>query len=219
MVATTRVHCRLARLAGRACALGFSLFAAGADPSSAGAQTWTEAGDAGESIATAQSTSGNGPLVSISGTLPTATDVDLFCIRILDPGAFSASALCASMNDNDLWLFDPAGFGVSHNDGCAASQTRLTGAFVPEAGVHYLGITGNNSEALAGSVYPLWDPASQSVERAPDGLGAFSALGTWGGDNRTAVSPYVILLEGCEFCEEVVQVDGTTWGRVRALYR
>ena len=184
----------------------------------AGAETWTESLDAGDQIATAQVTMGVGPLTHIQGTLPVGTDVDLFCVQILDPIAFSASLPCANAQANDLWLFDPTGFGVVHDDGCTESFVRLTGNFVPAAGTYYLAISGNNSEARSG-VYPIWEPASSNGARAPDGIGSFAALSHWAGENRTSVSPYEIQLSGCTFCEESVQNLGVTWGRVRALYR
>ena len=189
-----------------------------AHPSTAPAQTWTETVDAGELIASAQVTVGDGPLWYIQGLLPVGTDVDMFCIRIVDAESFAAVTPCGNAQANDLWLFDSTGFGVVHDDGCTDNLVRLTGAFVPAAGTYYLTISGNNSEARSG-VYPIWDPVSSNGERAPDGLGSFAALNQWGGSNRTASSPYEIHLTGCEPCEKSVQTLGTTWGRMRAIYR
>jgi hypothetical protein len=56
-------------------------------PSSAWAQTWNESGDAPGQI-----TIGLGPLVTINGTIGNPDfDVDVYCIRITNPGALSAT--------------------------------------------------------------------------------------------------------------------------------
>lgn len=182
------------------------------------AGTWTELLDAGDQVATAQYTLGAGALTLIEGALPVGTDVDMFCIRIPDPQLFAATIGCANALGNDLWLFDAVGFGVVHDDGCSDGLVALSGAFVAEPGIYYLAISGNNSEARSG-VYPIWEPASSNGERAPDGVGSFAALNLWAGESRTAATPYEILLSGCSFCEESIQNLGSTWGRVRALYR
>ena len=46
------------------------------------AQTWTEVGDAGDLIATAQTTVGAGAITQITGSLPLSDDVDLYCVRL-----------------------------------------------------------------------------------------------------------------------------------------
>src|SRR5687768_13249334 len=82
---------------------------------SAIADTWIENPDAGELPATSQTPVGTGELTTISGTLPTLNDVDMYQICIDDPLAFSAQT-SGNITDPQLSLFDAAGFGVVHND-------------------------------------------------------------------------------------------------------
>jgi hypothetical protein len=89
------------------------------------AQSWFESGDAGDLPASAQTTIGPpGQVLQITGQLRDANDVDLFCIRILDPATFAAELDCAVQSDPDLWLFGRAGAnGVSHQDVCHIGAT------------------------------------------------------------------------------------------------
>src|SRR5437016_4480378 len=66
-------------------AAGFALTATLAFASRAHAQTWNEAGDAGDLPATAQVTTGAGALTSIHGNLASPSDVDMYCIHVPDP--------------------------------------------------------------------------------------------------------------------------------------
>jgi hypothetical protein len=54
------------------------------------AGTWTETGEAGDTLFNALLTPGNGPLTQVTGTLPTATDPDVFLIRITEVANFFA---------------------------------------------------------------------------------------------------------------------------------
>jgi hypothetical protein len=54
------------------------------------AGTWTETGDAGDTLFNAQLALGSGPLTQITGTLPMATNLDAFRIRITDVGNLMA---------------------------------------------------------------------------------------------------------------------------------
>ena len=57
------------------------------------AADWFEQGDAGQTIASAQSTSGPGQLDTIIGTLNNGEDVDVYQIYIPEPSLFSATTL------------------------------------------------------------------------------------------------------------------------------
>ncbi len=90
--------------------------------SSANATLFTEVGDAGELLGTAQETVGSGVLTSISGSLidlgSGVDDIDLFEIFISDTSAFSVTVSATLSLDNDgmLYLFDSAGAQVAHDD-------------------------------------------------------------------------------------------------------
>lgn len=78
---------------------------------------WTEVGDAGDLLGSAQSPVGDGRLRSITGTVSTNHDVDLYKIFINDPTSFSASVTSTTGNfDSVVALFNSGGFGVYGND-------------------------------------------------------------------------------------------------------
>jgi len=93
----------------------------------ANAATWTEVGDAGDTVLTAQSIpAGSQSLDEIFGTISgTTADVDIYRIFIDDPEGFSAATIggdskcaeCAGQEfDAKLALFDDTGLGLYRND-------------------------------------------------------------------------------------------------------
>jgi len=189
-------------------------------PSFAAAAAWTEIGDAGDSIAGAQTTAGNGPLTSIQGQLLTDTDQDVYCIRVTDPAQFNASLSCVTFSNNDLWLFDASGLGVSHHDGCQGGQTNVGTPLVTTAGVYYLAISPSGADALNPSSSPIWAPAAQGTQRAPDGPGAPGPLAGWGGAGVVSnFNNYTVQISGAAFCDPATPVARSTWGRTKTLYR
>ncbi len=121
------------------------------------AQTYTETGDAGQSLPSAQATgtsSGN-PLTTIFGTLSNGSDADLFLIMITSPTMFSAttnnSLTIASGLDTALFLLNSSGAAIYTNDdanGTTLQSTLPAGSSFTMSlspGIYYLGIsiTGN----------------------------------------------------------------------------
>src|SRR5262245_20791710 len=84
----------------------------------AGAQAqWVEVGDAPDLPVPGQITVGVGPLSTISGALAAGDlDVDMYCITVVDPVAFSAKVAAAGFGDSQLFMFELSGLGVNHND-------------------------------------------------------------------------------------------------------
>jgi hypothetical protein len=167
--------------------------------------TWTETGDAGDSLATAQSTIGTGGLTQISGTLPTDSDLDLYLIRITDEANFLAYNFALTQSDPDLWLFDLSGNAVTFNNTTAANATKLTSANVTANGLYYLGIS-NGGAVANSSLGPIWNTGNAGPftgERAPDGLGAGSPFTGWSstGVNNLTFN-YTINLQGADFAVE-----------------
>ena len=183
------------------------------------AQIWAEAGDAGDLPATAQNPIGSGPLAAITGALPTGTDGDLFCIRIDNPQAFSATTCNTTVFDTQLWLFLPNGNGVTANDdsetGCGL-QSTITGRFVSAAGSYLLGITGYNRDPN-GPNGLIWLNTPFNTERAPDGPGAPGPVISWTGTGGTGT--YRINLTGVSYCQAATSVEPTTWGSIKGVYR
>ena len=134
----------VARKAAFACA---SLAALAALPGQA--EAFTESGDAGQTQATAQVTTGVGALTDIVGALASATDADLYLIQITSPGSFSASTVNATGGflDTQLFLFTLAGAPVFMNDDDAGGQSVLStlgsgSSFGPvSAGFYLLGVS------------------------------------------------------------------------------
>lgn len=131
------------------------------------AQVFNEAGDAGQTIGTAQATGlsqplGPGPVATINGTLASPTDIDIFQFNVINPFNLEISTVNPITGsavaphgpgglDTQLFLFDSAGRAVVMNDdapGLNVLQSLIPGhnAFTAAlaAGVYYIAI------ALAG---------------------------------------------------------------------
>jgi hypothetical protein len=167
------------------------------------AATWNETGDAGDSLFTAQSTVGTGPLTQINGTLPSDSDLDLYLIRITDEANFLAYRNGAlAQTDPDIWLFDLSGNGVSFNNTTAFGQTGLTSANVTANGLYYLGVS-NGGAVAASAGGAIWNTGGAGPflgERAPDGPGAASPFTGWSslGLNNSTFN-YTLTLQGADF--------------------
>ncbi len=182
----------------------------------ADAATWTEFGDAGPSLVTSNTTVGNGFLTEIQGTFLSTFDIDMYCFRIVDRASFSASRLCASISEPDLYLFDSNGNGVSLWDGCSAGIVQVSGLFVPTNGIYYLAIAASDQDARNAVNQLIWNSPSVSAERAPDGPGAPGPLNNWAGSNPGPVpANYTINLTGAAFCDSPVPVEKRTWSGVK----
>jgi hypothetical protein len=76
---------------------------------------YLEVGDAGQTLATAQTTVGNGALTAIDGKLALYSDVDIYRIHA-DGGLFSANTYGSSIHDPVLHLYDLIGIRLLYND-------------------------------------------------------------------------------------------------------
>ncbi len=119
-------------------------------------QTYTETGDAGQTLAGAQGTgmvNGN-PLTSIIGTLSSPTDADMFLIQITTPTTFSASTVGGSTLDTALFLFNTSGLAIYTNDDASGVSVQsalpagssFTMTLAP--GNYYLGISLSGNEPI-----------------------------------------------------------------------
>jgi len=175
---------------------------------SAKALPWTEIGDAGQLISTAQLTVGSDPLTEINGNISNPNDVDLYEIFINAPSSFSASMNWPSGTvdfvDAELFLFDAAGLGVAWNDDTAGPDFRpeipAGSAVQPTTiGIYYLGIAAfDNMPVSSGGlifINSLDDPTG------PDGPGAAFPVSDWTGvdKNVETFGPYSITLTGTSF--------------------
>lgn len=112
---------------------------------SAQALAYTEVGDAGQTMATAQVTSGSGPLSSINGMLASQyNDSDMFRIH-LDGGAFSATTVGSYVGDPMLHLYDISGTRLlfdddSYQNGSWTLQSLISSSNIA-AGDYFLAIS------------------------------------------------------------------------------
>ncbi len=179
------------------------------------AATWTEVGDAGESLAGADITVGLGSLTTIDGTLidlgGETDDVDVYQISIVDTTAFAVSVTADLSVDNDaaMWLFDSNGFivgGADFSDIFPGFDDRADGdcelpsaPCLPEffagdfaggpTGIYYLGFSLFATDPEVGPGFPLsgWDRFPLPFQ----------------------TGPYSLSLSGVEF--SVVPVPAAAW--------
>jgi hypothetical protein len=178
------------------------------------AQVWDEfvngGGDAGDLPSIAQMTDGVGPLSSITAN-HTASDVDLFAIKIVDPARFVAQV--SGTLDSQIWLFTMSGLAVAHNDDFGGGVTsRVRGEDIFTTGVH----TGATISSLltAGECYLIGVSRYNRDARDENNLAMFAGspfsgihsavagagtLTAWAG-TTSSVGNYSILLEGVEYC-------------------
>ncbi len=187
-------------------------------PRAARAQTWSEPADAGSLVGTAQVTVGTGTLTMIQGQLATDTDVDVYCIDVVDPAQFFAGLLCSTHADPDLSLFAPNGQGLALATSCAFGYKGIPAGFVPGPGTYYLAVSGSGGLALSGAAM-IWLPGIFPT-RAPDGPGVGGALTGWGGSPaRPGTGVYTVNLAGVSACSLVVPSRGSSWGILKVRYR
>lgn len=185
------------------------------------AQTWNEAGDAGDLVATAQSTAGSGPLQTINGSLASPTDVDLYCVHLVavPPANLPLVQLqCVVLQGPNVRLFDAAGNGVLMNETCAGGNKTILAPNVSlAAGTYYVAVSyyGVDPQSAGG---PIW-LAGVPGQRAPDGPGAAGALTGWAGNaNVQPLNPYTISLSFMGYCEAPTPALPRSWGALKAHY-
>ena len=185
------------------------------------AQVWSEVGDAGDLVASAQVTSGSGGLTTISGFLASPTDVDLYCMHLsaVPPaGQPLVSLQCVAFMGPNVWLFDATGQGVFTNATCALGNKTILAPNVSLApGTYYVAVSyyGVDPSSAAGAI---WLPALFG-QRAPDGPGAAGSLTAWSGTPTVSpINPYLINLTFMEYCDAATAVTTPTWGSLKIRY-
>jgi hypothetical protein len=198
--------------------------------SQAQAVSFTEMGDAGESISTAQAVAAAGtvPLDSIAGSLASLNDADLFQIFLTGSRAFSATTRNAATDqavidaaigitptvalNPQLFLLDANGRGVyANDDNSGSSQATLLsgGLFSPQqSGIYYLGISGSgdNPVSTAGAIFPASD-SSFPFNVGATGAGGQLPLSGFSSISGTVVNSgdytgeYRIALTGSQFVQ------------------
>ena len=191
------------------------------------AATYTETGDAGDMLATAQVVMGTAgtALTSISGSLTLTnqiSDSDMFEIYISNVSSFSASNTAfiqgANNFDSQIFLFRADGLGVVGNDDAASGGSQAAipaGSFTGSPGNYYLLISGSGRYATSGTTNPgalifpnytdgTTDPTSTV---RPTGPGGGAVLSGYTGNSNEAGN-YVIALTGAQFVPAAVPEPG-----------
>jgi hypothetical protein len=190
--------------------------------SAAHAQVWTETGDAGDLLATAQATLGVGPLYSINGSLASATDADVYCVRLtsVPPAGLPLIQLqCTVINGPNVWLLDATGKGVFTNQTCSGGNKTILAPSVSLAtGTYYVAVSysGFDPQSATGA---MWIPLLAG-QRPPDGPGAALPLASWAGNAMVQpINPYHLSLANMGYCAAAVPTLRSTWGAVKSHYR
>ncbi len=212
-LATPRVFRHLAVLA---------VFAASLAAVPAHAQIWTESGDAGDLVSTAQATTGTGPLQQIQGFLASPTDVDVYCVHLSQsPPPFSAliGINCVVTLGPNVWLFDANGYGIASNSTCSGGSKMIaTPSTSLPPGDYYVAISydGYDPQSAGGAI---WQPGPP-FGRAPDGPGAAGVLTGWAGTpNVQPQNPYQVFLNpGFTFCSAATPTTKPSWGALKIRY-
>lgn len=173
------------------------------------ATIWSEAGDAGDSLASANVTTGAGNLEAIVGTLPDTdpNNVDIFKLSISDLAQFSATTdnfPSTDILDTWLYLFDSGGNGVAASGSSVGGSTNATipaGSISGPAGSYYLAVSRLLSVPLSptGAIFPDLVANSPNGEvLGPTGPGGSSPLSGWSAPSLLDFDNYRIDLSGAK---------------------
>jgi len=210
---------------------GIVLLVGGAEP--AGAATMAEIGDAGDLPGIAQTSAGmqpfGTPLDSITGTIASASDQDMFEIFINDPATFSASTNNSGTNltvddDTMLFLLDASGRGVLGNDDADVTSFKSTipiGSLTGASGVYFIAVSifANTPISSGGEIFDL-AALVPGAAVGPNGPGGGSPITGWDlFPDPSQTGPYRIDLTGATFVPEPSTVALTALGLAALAWR
>jgi hypothetical protein len=177
------------------------------------AATFTEIGDAGQTLGSAQiinTLPGGTSLTAIFGTME-GSGADLFQIFLTGGQTFSATTVNnTTFFDSQLFLFNSTGIGIYANDDDPNNPPQSTLpsgiSFTPSAsGIYYLAISGSGylPQSSGGFIFPvsggLLDQTGGTQNAVgPTGPGGASALSAWSSASSETGS-YEIDLTGAQF--------------------
>lgn len=171
---------------------------------SAHAQVFTEGGDAGATLATANQPD-VGRLLAIQGSLLSDTDADLFRIFVNDPSTFSATTVGGTSLDTSLFLLNWNGSPAYLNDddpsGLFLQSTLSAANFTTPLmrGYYYLGVAASGFEPeningqllFAPFILSATETRGPATGLSPDTLFDFTSLSGTGESGA-----YTVKLEG-----------------------
>lgn len=164
-----------------------------------GALAADEQGDAGDVPATAQDLT-RAPVDSITGTIATGNDADLYRVCLTGEGSFSATTVGLTDVDTQLFLFDATGLGIyAHDDGTTKQSTLpAEHALTPSAsGEYILGISAYDRDPQS-SGGPIF--SNVAFVTPANGRGAGAPVESWAGLPRDS-GGYTVALTGTRSCD------------------
>lgn len=151
----------------------------------AAAISFNEIGDAGDLPGSSQAAGALPLLTSITGSIGSSTDVDMFAITFSQAGNFSASTThLGTLLDSQLFLFKSPGLGVVAND----DNPLSVGSAIPSTGVnpgqYFLGISSFDVDPASsgGLIFPSF-PFNEAF--GPTGPGGANVISHWQGTGGT----------------------------------
>jgi len=155
------------------------------------ALTWNEAGDAGQTLPTANVPTGGGNLPQINGSIGSSGDADLYKV-CLGGSAFSADTnnMGTTLGDSQLFLFNAKGFGVIFNDDTVGLKSHIDVA-APTPGTYYIGVSGFNTDPVDSKALPIF-PNTFDGQHGP--IAGRGFLANWSG--ASGIGDYNITLTG-----------------------
>ena len=154
----------------------------------ASADLYTEVGDAGETLATAQMLPGG--IDMIQGNID--GDADLFGFAFA--GGFfgvTTDSLITTF-DTQLFLFDGTGAGILSNDDDSGLRSRIITSSPLAPGNYFLGISSWNKEPLDASSALIFTDFISGQNGPVPGSGP---LASWNGSGSSSIGQYEILFE------------------------
>ena len=144
---------------------------ANSDPGNA-----NEIDDAGQDLFSAQIIpSGTTPLDSISGTISSNSDVDLYQITLED-GTFSATTTGGGVNfDTQLFLFDEDGTLLLQNDDINGTNQSTISDSIIAAGTYFLAISSFNNDPTSSELTDFTGAGNSNGDYTIDLTGVVSA--------------------------------------------
>ncbi len=189
-------------------------------PNQVQAATFTQIGDTGETLSTAQVIpSGPLPLNSISGTISETTPgADLFQIYLTGGNTFSATTATnpGTLTDPELFLFDSSGKGVYADDDASPDTKQAAlpvGNSPTQSGTYYLAISGFDYHPVSarGNIFPDYPDVPFAGVRGPTGSGGGSSLSGFDGPRLNGGS-YNITLTGVQTSAQAVPEPSSVLG-------
>jgi hypothetical protein len=151
--------------------------------------SFNEVGDAGNLPAFSQAAGVLPLLTTITGSIGTSTDADMFAITISQTGSFSATTVGrpGTLGDTQLFLFRFPGLGVVANDDSQLTLRSTLPSTPVTPGLYFLGVSSFDVDPLSpgGLIFPsfpfdgVFGPTGPGGGSAITGWQGFGATGTY----------------------------------------